>query len=78
MPYSALWIFNKLSECRLVAQWQREHDRYFHKMHLKDVKYLNSIADASQYAVKGCKEADNVYMFHRTTSQGLEGMNAVN
>jgi hypothetical protein len=66
------------SECRLVAQWERERNQYFHKMHPKDVKYLNSIADASQYAVKRCKEADNVYIFHRTTSQGSEGMNAVN
>jgi hypothetical protein len=47
-------------------------------MHLKDVKYLNSVVDASQYAVKRCKEADIVYMLHRTTSQGLEGMNVVN
>ncbi len=71
-------MFNKLRECRSVVQWERECNRYFHKMHLKDVKYLNSVADALQYAVKRCKEADNVYMFHRTTSQGLEGMNAVN
>jgi hypothetical protein len=28
--------------------------------------------------VKHCEEADNVYMFHRTTSQGSEVMNAVN
>jgi hypothetical protein len=46
-------------------------------MHPKDLRYLNSIADASQYAVKCCKEADNIYMFHRTTSQGSEVMNAV-
>jgi hypothetical protein len=62
VPYSALWMFNKLSKCRLVAQWEREHDRYFHKMHPKDVKYLNSVTDALQYAVKRCKEVDNVYI----------------
>ncbi len=77
MPYSALWMFNKLSECQLVAQWERERNQYFHKKHLKDVKYLNSVTDA-QYAVKHCKEADNVYMFHQTTLQRSEGMNAVN
>ncbi len=47
-------------------------------MHPKDLGHLNSIADASQYAVKRCKEADNIYMFHQTTSQGSEVMNAVN
>jgi hypothetical protein len=47
-------------------------------MHQKDIQYLNSINDASQDAVKRCKETDNIYMFHRTTSQGSEVMNAVN
>ncbi len=78
MPYSALWAFNKLSKCRSVAQWERERDGYFLKMHPKDLRYLNSVADASQYAVKCCKAADNIYMFHRTTLQGSEVMNAVN
>jgi hypothetical protein len=49
-------MFNKLSECQSVAQWERERNQYFHKMHLKDIKYLNSVADALQYAVKHCKE----------------------
>ncbi len=78
VPYSALWTFNKLSKCWLVVQWEREHDQYFPKKHPKDLQYLNSIADALQYAVKCCKEADNIYMFHQTTSQGSEVMNAVN
>ncbi len=78
MPYSVLWTFNKLSKCRSVAQWERERDRYFPKMHPKDLQFLNSITDASQYVVKHCEEANNIYMFHRTTSQGLEVMNAVN
>jgi hypothetical protein len=47
-------------------------------MHQKDIQYLNSINNTLQYAVKQCKEADNIYMVHRTTSQGLEVMNALN
>ncbi len=39
---------------------------------------MNSINNALQYAVKRCEEADNIYMFHCTTLQGLEVMNAVN
>ncbi len=31
-----------------------------------------------QYAVKWVKEADNIFMFHRTTSQGSKVMNAAN
>jgi hypothetical protein len=79
VPYSTLWTFlNKLSKCWSVAQWERERDQYFPKMYPKDLRYLNSIADASQYAVKCCKEADIIYMFHRTTSQVSEVMNALN
>jgi hypothetical protein len=78
VPYSALWTFNKLSKFCSVAQWERERDRYFPHMHQKDLQYLNSIPDASQHAVKHCEESENIYMFHRTTSQGSESMNAVN
>ncbi len=62
----------------MVVQWERERDQYFPKMHPKDLQYVNSIANALQYAVKCCKEADNIYMFHQTKLQGSEVMNAVN
>jgi hypothetical protein len=47
-------------------------------MHQKDIQYLNSVNNALQYAVKRCEEADIIYMFHHTTLQGSEVMNAVN
>jgi hypothetical protein len=47
-------------------------------MHQKDLQYLNSVPDASQNAVKHCKELENIYMFHWTTLQGSESMTAVN
>ncbi len=78
VPYTALWMFNKLGECRLVDQWGRQRDQYFPKMHKKHLQYLNSVNDASQHAVKRCKVTDNIYLFHRTTLQGSEVMNAVN
>ena len=80
MPYTALWLYNKLVECWFVTQWQGERDRYFPKMHTKDIQYLNSVNDALllQYTVKRCEEEDNIFMFHCTTLQGSEVMNAVN
>jgi hypothetical protein len=33
VPYTALWLFNKLSKCQSVAQWERERNQYFPKMH---------------------------------------------
>jgi len=45
-------------------------------MNKKDLQYLNNVEDASQYAVKRCKQG--AFMYHRTTSQGSEVMNAAN
>ena len=45
-------------------------------MNSKDLQYLNNVDDASQYAVKRCEQG--AFMFHRTTSQGSEVMNAAN
>jgi hypothetical protein len=45
-------------------------------MNMKDLNYLNSFPEALQYAVKRCKQG--TYMFHRTTYQGSEVMNAAN
>jgi hypothetical protein len=51
--------------------------QYFPLMNLKDLQYLNKVNDASsQYTVKRCKQG--AFMFHRTTSQGSEVMNAAN
>ena len=74
VPYSALWVYNKLVECRSVEQFDKLCNRYFPQMNSKDLQYLNSVPDTSQYAVKRCKKDANI--FHRTTSQRSEVMNA--
>jgi len=76
VPYSALWVYNKLVECRSVEHFDKLRDRYFPQMNRKDLQYLNSVPNALQYAVKRCEQG--AYMFHRTTSQGSEVMNAAN
>ena len=63
MLYTALWLYNKLSECWSVAQRQRKCNQSFPNMHTKDIQYLNSVNDALQYAVKRCEEADNISCF---------------
>jgi hypothetical protein len=52
VPYSALWVYNKLVECRSCEHFNKLCDRYFPQMNSKDHQYLNSVPDASQYAVK--------------------------
>jgi hypothetical protein len=76
VPYSALWVFNRLIECRSVDHFDKLCERYFPRMNSRDLQYLNNVDDASQYAVKRCEQG--AFMFHRTTSQGSEIMNAAN
>jgi hypothetical protein len=76
VPYSTLWVYNRLTECMSVDHFDKLCKRYFPLMILKDLQYLNKVNDASHYTVKRCKQG--AFMFHRTTSQGSEVMNAAN
>jgi hypothetical protein len=76
VPYSALWVYNKLIEYRSVEHFNKLRDRYFPLMDRRDLQYLNNIDDHAQYPVKRCKQG--AYMYHRQTSQGSETMNAAN
>jgi hypothetical protein len=76
VPYSALWVYNRLKECRSVDHFNKLRTRYFSHMSKNDLQYLNNIPDTAQYPVKRCEQG--AYMYHRTTSQGSEVMNAAN
>ena len=76
--YSALWVYNRLLQCRTVAQLDKEKDKYFPLMHNNDLQYLNSLPDYSQYPAARCDMAPGVYMYHRTSSAAVEAMNAAN
>jgi len=76
VPYSALWVYNGLTECRSIDHFDKLCERYFPHMNSKDLQYLNNVDDTSQYTVKRCEQG--AFMFHHTTSQGSEVMNAAN
>jgi hypothetical protein len=76
VTYSALWVYNKLIECRSVEHFNKLRDRYFPLMDRRDLQYLNNIDDHAQYPIKRCEQG--AYMYHRQTSQGSEVMNAAN
>ena len=62
---SALWMYkNKLMHCWL---W-----------HTKEIKYLNSLSDKSQYLAARCAMADEIYMHHCSSPSAVESMNKVN
>ncbi len=52
IPYSALWVYNRLKECRSVDHFDKLCEKYFPHMNKKDLQILNNAEDASQYAVK--------------------------
>jgi hypothetical protein len=76
VPYSTLWVYNKLVECRSVEHFDKLCNRYFPLMDSRDLQYLNNIPDHAQYPVKRCEQG--AYMYHCQTSQGSEVMHAAN
>jgi hypothetical protein len=52
VPYSALWVYNRLKECRSVDHFDKLCEKYIPRMNKKDLQYLNNVEDVSQYAVK--------------------------
>ena len=74
----ALWVYNRLLQCRTVAQLEREKTKKISKMHQTDLQYLHSLTDESQYPAARCTKAPEVYMFHHTSSAAVESMHAAN
>ena len=52
VPYSALWVYNKLIECWSVEHFNKVRDRYFPFIDCRNLQYLNNIDDHAQYPVK--------------------------
>jgi hypothetical protein len=51
LPNSALWMYNKLMKCKNVEQLEYNKDKHFINMSNKDINYLNSLDDESQYRI---------------------------
>ncbi len=72
-------MYNRLLQCRSVAQLEREKAKNFPMMHKTDMQYLNPLSDESQYPAARCAKAPGgIYMYHRTLSAAVESMNAAN
>ena len=78
VPYSALWMYNKLVQCRTQEQVDSMKEKYMPKMHNSDINYLNKLTDTSQYPASRCAMGEGIYMYHRTSSAAVESMNAAN
>jgi len=47
-------------------------------MDVKNVRYLNSLSDKSQYPAVRCAMGPNIYMYHCLASSVVESMNTAN
>ncbi len=71
-------MYNKLMKCKNVEQLQYNKDKHFVNMSNKDINYLNSLDDESQYPVARCAMGLHVYMYFRSSSGTAESMNKAN
>lgn len=78
VPNSALWMYNKLMKCKNVEQLQYNKDKHFINMSNKDLYYLNSINDESQYPAARCAMGPSIFMYSRSSSGTAESMNKAN
>jgi hypothetical protein len=53
-------------------------DQYMPKMHNSDINYLNKFPDISQNPASRCTLGEGIYMYHQTSSDAVESMNAAN
>jgi hypothetical protein len=68
----------KLMKCKNVKQLQYNKDKHFVNMSNKDINYLNSLDDESQYPAARCALGLLVYMYFRSSSGVAESMNNAN
>jgi hypothetical protein len=78
VPNSALWMYNKFMRCRSVALIEHYKEQHFKNMKMKDIQYLNSLTDESQYPAARCAMGLLVYMYHHSSSGTVESMNKAN
>jgi hypothetical protein len=74
VPYSALWMYNKLTRCRSVALINHNKRKHFKAMKSKDIQYLNSLTNESQYPAARCAMDEIIYMYQRLSSGAVEPM----
>jgi len=78
VPNSALGMYNKLMKCRSIATIEHFKQEHFKNMKNKDITYLNSLPDESQYPAARCTMSLLIYRYMRSSSGTVESMNKAN
>ena len=71
-------MYNKLMRCRSVALIDHNKREHFKAMKSKNIQYLNSLTNESQYPAARCAMGENIYMYHPSSSGAVESMNRAN
>ena len=77
-PLTALWMYNLLTGCHSVAQLQSLKAKHYPEMHPSAVNYLNKLNDEQQYPAARCAMGDDICMYSKSASSGVESMNRAN
>jgi hypothetical protein len=78
IPYSALWVYNMLSSCHNLERLEQLKQKYYPHMHPTDAYYLQKLPDNVQYPAARCAMEDDICMYGKTASSGVESMNNAN
>jgi hypothetical protein len=77
-PLTALWLYNKLSECSNMQEINTETAKFLHQLHERDRHFLAKIPNEKQFAAARCAMSPDICMYGRSASSGVEAMNRAN
>ena len=77
-PNTPLWLYNLLCGCHSVAQLESAKTKHYPNMHPTSLRYLTKLADERQYPAARCNMAENICMYSKSASSGVESMNRAN
>ncbi len=78
IPHTALWMFNVLCSCNSMAELQQKKEKHYEKLHPTDLHYLTKLPNKCQYPAARCAMGDNICMFGKSASSGVESTNNAN
>ncbi len=61
-----------------MAELQQKKEKHYEKLHPTDLHYLTKLPNKCQYPAARCAMGDNICMFDKSASSGVESMNNTN
>jgi len=77
-PNMPLWLYNLLCGCHSVAQLEAAKAKHYPNIHPTSLRYLTKLADECQYPAARCNMAENICMYSKSASSGVESTNRAN